>query len=620
MASLRAMLLFLLLQRVHFAAADFRMYTYYDRAVIRESWNLTNSCIDALNATIACDEATSSLLGFGADYNYWYMENITTLCTPSCQTSLNNWGSGVEAACVGQTVVQSGVTVQAKAQALSLTYNAGIVCMKDTQSNWCFFDSQNWQGSDYVRWDPTMCWGDEDSNFSVPAECSNPDFDPDQIDDNMAAMTNLYQPSFYCSECFLKLMRQRLLDPWLVKSNHTDYLIGEFDRVQSACSTSLPYTTSSATLLISPPTSTTTSSTSATSATSGGHAATPTCLGQLVQPEANWLTCNDLSDTYNISTGDAIVYTGHKSCKFTTPICLPLPCLLEEIWDSPSCETLAERYSNSSYTVTKEQFLAWNPNIQGSCGGVAVGQRVCAGAPGGTFPQPTATITAPGATGTPTYYSTATPAHPTQSGSIEDCGRYHFVQAGDDCSTVALLYNTNFTMLQLWNTYLNNACSNLWLQYDVCVARVTPPTISPDGTCSEGVTCVGSAFGDCCSPYGFCGSGQDFCGSGGTETTDGTCGPDNGGTTCWGAFGDCCSIYGWCGTGSSFCGAGNCYSGNCATDIGGPSINGECGPNFAGNKTCTGTQFGSCCSTSGYCGSTPDYCSGSNCYSGACTP
>jgi len=60
------------------------------------------------------------------------------------------------------------------------------------------------------------------------------------------------------------------------------------------------------------------------------------------------------------------------------------------------------------------------------------------------------------------------------------------------------------------------------------------------------------------------------------------------------------------------------YSGKCDPDIGGPSINGECGPLFQGNKTCTGTQFGACCSQSGYCGDSDDYCKGSNCYSGAC--
>jgi hypothetical protein len=60
-------------------------------------------------------------------------------------------------------------------------------------------------------------------------------------------------------------------------------------------------------------------------------------------------------------------------------------------------------------------------------------------------------------------------------------------------------------------------------------------------------------------------------------------------------------------------------SGKCDTDNGGPSVDGSCGPNFAGNKTCLGTQFGSCCSLHGYCGDGEPYCGVGNCYSGLCT-
>lgn len=40
---------------------------------------------------------------------------------------------------------------------------------------------------------------------------------------------------------------------------------------------------------------------------------------------------------------------------------------------------LAARYSNSTYNITEAQFFSWNENIQGSCDGVAVGERVCKG-------------------------------------------------------------------------------------------------------------------------------------------------------------------------------------------------------------------------------------------------
>ncbi|KAL3709003.1 hypothetical protein TMatcc_002792 [Talaromyces marneffei ATCC 18224] len=375
----------------------------------------------------------------------------------------------------------------------------------------------------------------------------------------------------------------------------------------------MPYTTSSATLYVGPQTVMPTTVTVTTDIT---VAPTPTCLGQVVQPISNWLTCNDLCDQYNVSTGDARLATGDPDCYFDSPICLPPPCYIQPVWNSPSCESLAKLASNTTYNVSETQFLSWNGNILGSCDGVANGQRICLQAPGGTYPSPSVTIVAP--TGT-AYYTTATPAYPTQSGTITDCGLYYQVGTSDDCSTVDLRFGITFSQLKKLNTYLDDSCSNLWLNYDICVAEVVQPAISTDGSCGLGVTCIGSTFGSCCSPTGQC---TNDCGSPGNSTvsTDGSCGPNNGFRTCPGSgFGDCCSIYGYCGNSTQFCGAGNCYSGACATDNGGPSTTGECGPLFAGNKTCTGTQFGNCCSTSGYCGSSSAYCDPPNCYSGACT-
>ncbi|ETS77354.1 hypothetical protein PFICI_11228 [Pestalotiopsis fici W106-1] len=429
------------------------------------------------NTTVKCDERVSTLIGSGIDNNYWYMDNLTRLCTADCQASLHSWGNSVESACYGQTIWQSGAQVQAKALTHSFTHNADIACMKDSHSNWCFFESQSWQGSDYIRWDPLLCADLED----LPPQCNDSTFDPDEISPDMSALTNLYDSKL------------RLLDPWLSQSNFTDYLIGEFDDLQRKCSTTLPYSTSSSTLYIGSATSTPTTINS----TTGAPSATPTCIGQLVQPKDDFLTCNDLSDTYGVSTGDARVATGDFVCQFTSTICLPLPCKLDTVWDSPSCSDLARRYSNSTYNVTQAQFLSWNSNIQGSCDGVALGQRVCKGAPGGTFPQPRPSITAPGATGTAVYYTAATAAYPTQIGSIKECGNYYLVQPGDNCQTVAIQFGLNFSQLQEYNTYLYNNCSNLWKDYDVCVAPVMPQTVSQNGTCPPGVTCVGSAFGEC---------------------------------------------------------------------------------------------------------------------------
>ncbi|CAI7601010.1 unnamed protein product [Penicillium viridicatum] len=57
--------------------------------------------------------------------------------------------------------------------------------------------------------------------------------------------------------------------------------------------------------------------------------------------------------------------------------------------------------------------------------------------PGGHF-SGTGIIYSPTAAGS--FYSTATPAEPTQSGTISDCGLFYNVVSGDTCSPVALRF------------------------------------------------------------------------------------------------------------------------------------------------------------------------------------
>lgn len=142
--------------------------------------------------------------------------------------------------------------------------------------------------------------------------------------------------------------------------------------------------------------------------------------------------------------------------------------------------------------------------------------------------------------------------------------------------------------------------------------------VSTDGSCGKnGKTCKGSTFGDCCSSGGFCGGSNDHCDAGcqptfgdcsagsGDISTDGACGKN--GKTCKGStFGDCCSSSGFCGGDSEHCGTG-CQTGfgTCSSTGGDISTDGSCGKN---GKTCKGSTFGTCCSANGFCGGTSDHC------------
>ncbi|KUJ13268.1 carbohydrate-binding module family 18 protein [Mollisia scopiformis] len=608
------------------ANAGFQIYDYLDRLAIQEAWGISDQCLAALNSTIDCDQNNAVLAAQGADNTYWYPQNVTTLCTSNCASSLSAWHSAVAMSCNGQTINYDGTLVLAETEPLMWTTGHDLVCMQDSSQNWCFLESQEWQGSDFIRWDPDVC--NNENPIDNPPQCNKPDFSPVDISPDMMSVTNLYDSSLYCSECFIKMWRQRLVSPLLPNSTFADYLLDQYEDIQSKCSTSLPVTTYSKNLLVTSPAATTTTSRVSDTSTAA-PTATGTCLGQLIHPDSvNLVTCNDITDKYNVTTGDVRVVTDDYYCQFNTSICLPLPCELDTVLGSPSCDNLTELYSTPDKNVSLTQFLFWNKAVQGSCGFLAIAQRVCKSPPGGHY-TPSATFAVPTAAGS--YYTTATASEPTQTGTVPACGRYYNVVSGDTCNGICLRFGINETELHDLNTYLNSGCTNLWLKTAVCVAPVSKGPVSTDGTCGPShdyAICDGTSFGRCCSVGGACGNTSEYCShnncySGAcqapsTATQNGTCGPSYGGTTCTNAvFGQCCSIYGFCGNGTAYCGTGNCYSGACQ-DSNNLSTDGSCGPLFAGNKTCTGTQFGKCCSNSGYCGSTHDYCGAGNCYSGAC--
>lgn len=600
------------------AMASFSVYQYYDPATLESIYGLSSACMAAVNTTLDCDTSTTNLVAQGVDNSYWYQNNITTLCTSACTSSMATWLSAVEANCGSEGMTFGETVVDPRFVPYVFIENYDVACLQDSSDNWCYLESETWQGSNYITWNADTCYSDD-----PPVECSDPSWTPANISASMSAVTNLYNSSLYCSECFLLMWKQRLLSPHLADSDFTAYLIEQFEDLQGNCSTTMPYTTSAATLWLTLG-ATATATTSSAVTTTSSSVVTATCAGQIIPVSSTPLGCDPLSDMYNVTTGDLRAATNDYLCEITAPICVPSPCEIEVIWGGVCSEIATE------LDTTNAAFLAWNPKIQGSCDNLVAGQRICTSPPGGKF-VPTGIVVAPTSVGE--YYTTATPAEPTQSGSIANCGLYYNVVSGDTCNQIALVYGITFADLQAWNPYLNDGCTNLWLGYAICVAEMTEPAITTNGYCGPSynyTTCTGSNFGSCCSIYGACGSTDAYCGAGNcysgacnaTATgvsTNGECGPSYNYTSCTGsAFGDCCSIYGFCGSSSDYCGAGNCYSGNCDTDIGGKSTTGECGPLFAGNKTCTGTQFGNCCSTSGYCGNSTDYCGVGNCYDGAC--
>ncbi|OBT82153.1 hypothetical protein VE02_09821 [Pseudogymnoascus sp. 03VT05] len=77
---------------------------------------------------------------------------------------------------------------------------------------------------------------------------------------------------------------------------------------------------------------------------------------------------------------------------------------------------------------------------------------------------PGARTTAPGVP-TPTN-SGPTPQMP---GVVADCKTFYKVASGDGCDKIGTKYNVSLAQLRSWNTQIDATCTNLWLDYYICV-------------------------------------------------------------------------------------------------------------------------------------------------------
>jgi LysM repeat protein len=214
---------------------------------------------------------------------------------------------------------------------------------------------------------------------------------------------------------------------------------------------------------------------------------------------------------HNVASGDLMAASGSQTCDVEADLCVPEACDLAAVQSDETCNSLAERLFGEATNVTLTQLTTWNPYLLGTCDRLLAPQFVCASPPGGA-----ARIAEPAynPTGTTGYYATATPLTPTPSGTIDECGIYHTVKAGEFCQAISLTYGITLDDFLQLNPELSLDCLNLWLGYSYCVYAVSRAPVSTDSSCGPShshATCVGSDFGDCCNMDGRCGSGSDYC-------------------------------------------------------------------------------------------------------------
>jgi len=131
--------------------------------------------------------------------------------------------------------------------------------------------------------------------------------------------------------------------------------------------------------------------------------------------------------------------------------------------------------------ITLSQFLAWNPSAGASCAGLWANAYACISIIG-VDPSPTSTTATTSTTTTPPGNGVTTPL-PTQVNMVTNCNKFHFVQGGQTCATIAGLYSISTSQFVSWNPAAGNDCSGLWASTYACVGVIgQTPTVPPTPT------------------------------------------------------------------------------------------------------------------------------------------
>lgn len=136
--------------------------------------------------------------------------------------------------------------------------------------------------------------------------------------------------------------------------------------------------------------------------------------------------------------------------------------------------------------ISLGDFAKWNPSVNNDCSGLWAEVNVCVGVIGGGTPV----TTAKPSTTTSAGNGVQTP-QPTQPGMVSNCNKFYYVPKGSSCTQVLSSQKIALTDFAKWNPSVNNDCSGLWAEVNVCVGVIggTPATTTtkkPSTTTSAG--------------------------------------------------------------------------------------------------------------------------------------
>ncbi|RHZ56573.1 uncharacterized protein CDV56_100995 [Aspergillus thermomutatus] len=139
----------------------------------------------------------------------------------------------------------------------------------------------------------------------------------------------------------------------------------------------------------------------------------------------------------------------------------------------------------SSWGLSVDTLQQLNPGI--SCPNLDTSQSYCVIST--VTDDPTSTSTTLTTTTSTTTTKTAPSNSPTMPGIADNCDGFYKVSSGDQCDTIAAKHGISVAQFKSWNTEINDDCTNLWLDYYVCVhvpgatttSQAPKPTDEPSG-------------------------------------------------------------------------------------------------------------------------------------------
>ncbi|KAH9221800.1 hypothetical protein DL95DRAFT_381567 [Leptodontidium sp. 2 PMI_412] len=358
-------------------AAQSSLYPAVDPVLLASAFNVSLSCLEALNETVSCDADLLRMAGTVDNY-LWDIDNVTALCTADCLSTASAWFSDVLTECATDYINVNGRLVPSYTIPGRILDGMNIACLAP-DTNVILLPGMN--GTEITSTitsvtnstltiDTTAPTGTDtsdlkrirDTSYQIGAElrsthnisqrqttastgfclidsyewvgsdiirpdCSDTSTDPQCLDptdvpDANQRIANLYPDSLLCSDCFIKLFYLRVASPYLPVLDYSDYLLEQYLDIVDVCQAEMPellvrmepeYDFVNGTWDGAPEYNSTTS----TAKVSCSREITLTDLENLPAPDATEsgaVYCNALSTIYNVTTGDLVVAFNDQWC------------------------------------------------------------------------------------------------------------------------------------------------------------------------------------------------------------------------------------------------------------------------------------------------------------------